>query len=104
ESIANYNLAIMLHQHKQDTLATVHFQRALQLNPQFTEANDWLAQLAMGPAASIEIAGNTPSAPPIRMAAVPQPNMNNGSYNTSADSGVMYTGQQFAPAAAPAPV
>ncbi|HEY2882888.1 MAG TPA: tetratricopeptide repeat protein [Pirellulales bacterium] len=104
ESIANYNLAVMLHQHKQDTLATVHFQRALELNPSFNEARDWLAQLAMGPAASIEIAGNTPSAPPIRMAAVPQPSMNNGSYNAGGESGPMYAGQQFAPAAAPAPV
>jgi Flp pilus assembly protein TadD len=41
ESVANYNLGILLEQRKQDTLAQTHFQRALELNPQFAEAQAW---------------------------------------------------------------
>ena len=51
ESVANYDLGILLEQRKQDTLAQTHFQRAIELNPQFAEARAWSEHLAKREAA-----------------------------------------------------
>jgi len=51
ESVANYDLGILLEQRKQDNVAQTHFQRAIELNPQFAEARAWSEHLTKREAA-----------------------------------------------------
>jgi Tfp pilus assembly protein PilF len=46
EAISHYNLAIMLDEHKQDSLAEAHFRQALELDPSFAQARDWTFRMA----------------------------------------------------------
>ena len=46
ESIAHYNLAVLLDEHKQESLAETHLRQALELDPSFTQARDWTFRLA----------------------------------------------------------
>jgi Flp pilus assembly protein TadD len=81
ESVAHYNLAYLLMQHQQESLAATHFRRASELNPSFVEARDWSEKLA---ARSIEPAAvaQAPrsSAPVAQMAALPTVAPRPGSY------------------------
>jgi Tfp pilus assembly protein PilF len=46
EAISHYNLAILLDEHKQESLAESHLKRALELDPSFAQARDWTVRIA----------------------------------------------------------
>jgi Tfp pilus assembly protein PilF len=74
EAVANYDIGILLEQRKQDTLAQAHFQRAMELDPQFTEARLWnehLAKRAAALAAAQPTKPQTTVVPEVRVASVP---------------------------------
>jgi Flp pilus assembly protein TadD len=49
QPVGHYNLAYLLVQKKDMAGALAHFQRAAQLDPAFTPAHQWVAQLSRGP-------------------------------------------------------
>jgi Flp pilus assembly protein TadD len=102
ESVANYNLGILLEQRKQDTLAQTHFQRAIELNPQFAEARAWSEHLAKREAALAAAQPGQPQQGPnsdIKIANVPS-YMQRPAMSAGAPSGAM-GGQPTAQAGIP---
>jgi Flp pilus assembly protein TadD len=74
ESVANYNVAVLLAQRNQDVLAQAHFRRALELNPSFAEAQQWNDHLSERATAMVSAPPARPqqSAPPdMRLASIP---------------------------------
>jgi Flp pilus assembly protein TadD len=74
EAVANYDIGILLEQRKQDALAQAHFQRALELDPQFTDARLWnehLANRAAALAAAQPGRAQQVASPETRIASVP---------------------------------
>ena len=99
EAVAQYNLAVMLQQHRQDALAYNHFQRALEIDPSMSQAREWTQRLAARNPAGVQVAqsqvnGSQASnaqmagyqaavAPPVRIASVPAPTTRAGSYGVA---------------------
>lgn len=71
EAKAHYNLGYMLHQRKQDEKALQQFQLALRANPNFPEAQMWVAQLSAPPARQQIAPYRSPAAPQVRTASLP---------------------------------
>jgi Flp pilus assembly protein TadD len=73
EAIANYDLGVLLAQHQQASLAQAHFQRALELEPSFVEAQQWSQHLAQRESAiaSAPSTSSQSAAPQPRLASVP---------------------------------
>jgi Flp pilus assembly protein TadD len=102
EAIANYDVGILLEQRKQDVFAQAHFQRALELDPQFTEARLWNEHLAKRAAAlaSAQPSQSQPVPPPeTRLASVPTTMQRPGLY--SGPPNIAAPGPQAGQAAVP---
>jgi tetratricopeptide (TPR) repeat protein len=81
ESVAHYNLAYLLMQHQQESLAATHFRRASELNPSLVEARDWSERLAAQTAQPAPVAQVQRSTAPVaQMASLPQAAPRQGSY------------------------
>jgi Flp pilus assembly protein TadD len=82
ESVAHYNLAYLLMQHQQESLAATHFRRATELNPSLVEARDWTEKLAArsGQSAAPVAQVQRSTAPVAQMASLPQVAPRQGSY------------------------
>jgi len=84
ESVAQYNLGVLLEQHNQTEVAQTHFRRALELDPTFAAAREWCDRLAPQRAGQSQVAGyERVIASPSRVAVVPTPSPRSGSYGAA---------------------
>jgi Tfp pilus assembly protein PilF len=100
EAVAQYNVGVMLQQHKQDAQAEAHFRAALALDPTMKEAHEWSERLAARNPGSSQFAATQssgtqmaayqgPTAMPVRVASVPAPSDRPGFYGTAPEPGAV---------------